>query len=94
MGFHEIFNGKEGITLDEEKKEGYVDIWGDNVDLKDLVIAMGISVVFTLGGFLIAPGGDPQPLIFGLSGGIIGFFISVFIIKPKRILTEEKGEEE
>lgn len=79
--------------MKEEQSKGYVDIWGDNVDLKDLCIAMGISVVFTLGGYLIAPGEAPQPLIFGLIGGLVGFFISVIAIKPKRIISEEREEE-
>ncbi|WP_210469920.1 hypothetical protein [Sporosarcina sp. 6E9] len=78
--------------MEEDRNKNYFDIWGDNVDLKDLCISMGISVVFTLGGFLIAWGADPQPLIFGLVGGLIGFFISVFIIRPKRKVSEE-GEE-
>lgn len=79
--------------MKEVKNKKYVDIWGDNVDLKDLCISMGISIVFTLGGFLIAPGEAPQPLIFGLVGGLIAFVINVFVIKPKRTLTVE-GEEE
>lgn len=79
--------------MKEVKDKKFVDIWGDNVDLKDLCISMGISIFFTLGGFLIAPGGAPQPLIFGLVGGLIAFVINFFIIKPKRTLTVE-GEEE
>lgn len=76
--------------MGKEENKKYVDIWGDNVDLKDLSIAMAISVVFTLGGYLLAWGADPQPLIFGLVGGLIGFFITVFLIRPKRTLTEEE----
>ena len=75
------------------EKGNYVEIWEDNVDVKDLVIAMVLCIGFSLGGYLIAFGGTP-PLIFGLAGGVIGFIISSIVIKPKRQLTlMEEGEE-
>ena len=78
--------------LDEERKDN-IDIWEDNVKIKDLGIAMILCITFTLGGYIIAPGDAPQPLIFGLIGGVIGFIISSIIIKPKRKITEiGKGE--
>ncbi|ALX48617.1 heme ABC transporter [Lentibacillus amyloliquefaciens] len=77
--------------LSEEKKSLF-DIWGDNVKLSDLLIAMLICIVMTLGGYLIAPGDDPQPLIFGLVGGVIGFIISSIIIKPKREIKDIEEE--
>ncbi|WP_085994329.1 hypothetical protein [Oceanobacillus senegalensis] len=70
-----------------------VDIWGDNVDIKDLGIAMGLCIGFALGGYIIAPGEAPQPLIVGIIGGVIGFVISSFVIKPKRNITEIKEDE-
>lgn len=78
---------------DNNDKGHLVEIWEDNVDIKDLLIAMILCVGFSLGGYLIAFGGTP-PLIFGLGGGVIGFIISSIIIKPKRKLTMlEEGEE-
>nr|WP_179946427.1 hypothetical protein [Lentibacillus amyloliquefaciens] len=75
-----------------EEKKSLFDIWGDNVKLSDLLIAMLICIVMTLGGYLIAPGDDPQPLIFGLVGGVIGFIISSIIIKPKREIKDIEEE--
>ena len=78
--------------MEEEQKDN-IDIWEDNVKIKDLGIAMLLCIIFTLGGYIIAPGEAPQPLIFGLIGGVIGFIISSIIIKPKRKITKiEKGD--
>ena len=77
----------------EQEKENYVDIWGDNVSLKDLGIAMLLCIGFSLGGYLIAPGEAPQPLIFGLVGGMIGFILSSILIKPKRKIIKMKESE-
>ncbi|WP_090079954.1 hypothetical protein [Lentibacillus persicus] len=77
--------------LSEENKSLF-DIWGDNVNLKDLLIAMLICIGMTLGGYVIAPGEDPQPLIAGLVGGVIGFIISSIIIKPKREINDIEEE--
>lgn len=76
-----------------EENKGYVDIWGDNVKLRDLGIAMLLCIGFSLGGYIIAPGDAPQPLIMGLSGGVIGFIVSSIIIKPKRTITRIKEDE-
>ncbi|QKY70256.1 hypothetical protein [Lentibacillus sp. CBA3610] len=75
-----------------QKQQSFFDIWGDNVNLKDLLIAMAICIVTTLGGFIVAPGDDPQPLIFGLVGGVLGFIISTIIIKPKRVIEDMEEE--
>lgn len=74
--------------------KNYVEVWADHVKIKDLLIAMILCIVFSLGGFIIAPGEAPQPLIFGLIGGVIGFIISSFIIKPKRDIIMLDDEEE
>jgi len=75
-------------------KKSLVDIWGDNVALKDLGIAALLCVGFTIGGYLIAPNEPPAPLIYGLIGGVIGFIISSIVIKPKRKLIHINEEEE
>lgn len=78
--------------MDEENKN-YVEVWEDNVKVKDLLIAMILCIGLSLGGYIIAPGEAPQPLIFGLTGGVIGFIISSFIIKPKRKITKVEEDE-
>ncbi|MEZ7170289.1 hypothetical protein [Sporosarcina sp. OR05] len=73
-----------------KNKEGvFYDIWGDNVNLKDLLISIVLSIALTLGGYIIAPNEPPMPLVFGLTGGIIAFIISSILIKPKRKITTE-----
>ncbi|MGM8365790.1 hypothetical protein ACLIBG_09970 [Virgibacillus sp. W0181] len=74
-------------------KKDYVEVWGDHVKIKDLMLSMLLCIVFSLGGYIIAPGEAPQPLIFGLIGGVVGFIVSSIIIKPKRIITQKEGEE-
>lgn len=73
-----------------EKEPKFYDVWGDNVELRDLLLSMVISIVGTLGGYLVAPDEPPIPLVFGLVGGIIGFIICSIIIKPKRHITIEE----
>lgn len=81
------------MNEEEIQNEKYVEIWGDNVNIKDLLIAMTLCIGFALGGYLLAFG-DIPPLIFGLAGGVIGFILSSIIIKPKRQLTMmEEGED-
>ena len=78
---------------DNKERGNLVEIWEDNVDIKDLLIAIIFCVGFSLGGYVVAFGETP-PLIFGLGGGVIGFIISSILIKPKRKLTMLKEGEE
>lgn len=80
------------MTENKEREENLIEIWEDNVNVKDLIIAMILCIGFSLGGYLIAFGEIP-PLIFGLGGGVIGFIISSIIIKPKRKLTITKEDD-
>ncbi|MTD30687.1 hypothetical protein [Planomicrobium sp. YIM 101495] len=76
----------------EEKKHAYYDVWGDNVELKDLTFSLVLSIAGTLGGYLLAPNEEPMPLVFGLVGGVIAFAISSIFIKPKRLVKMDKEE--
>ncbi|MBO1002817.1 hypothetical protein ACFSKI_03970 [Pseudogracilibacillus auburnensis] len=78
--------------MDKQEKE-FVEVWEDNVKIKDLLIAMLLCIGLSLGGYILAPGEAPQPLIFGLCGGVIGFIISSVLIKPKRKITYLEEEE-
>ncbi|MBO0423727.1 hypothetical protein BCR22_12115 [Enterococcus plantarum] len=72
-------------------KKNLIELWGDLVDLKDLIIAIGICSVTTMGGFFLAPTQDTtKQLFFGLGGAVLGFMISTFLITPKRIVIEEE----
>ncbi|MGY3777642.1 hypothetical protein [Isobaculum melis] len=72
-------------------KKNLIEIWGDLVALKDLLIAIAICSVTTMGGFFLAPSTDAtKQLFFGLAGAVIGFILSSILIKPKRTVTEEE----
>lgn len=74
----------------EEKKE-LIEIWGDIVELRDLVRAIIISAITTMGLYLLAPAGNHTlQLFFGLGGALIGFIISGLLTKPKRIIRSKK----
>jgi hypothetical protein len=68
-----------------------IEVWEDLVNIKDLVTCLIICSITTLGGYFIAPNKPPKPLIFGLSGAIIGFVICSFIIKPKRLFIDKEN---
>ncbi len=79
--------------MSKQKNQEYVEVWEDNVKIQDLLIAMTLCIALSLGGYIVAPGEAPQPLIFGLIGGVIGFIISSIIIKPKRKISYLEKEE-
>jgi len=71
-------------------EKNLIEIWGDLVDLKDLIIAIVICSATTMGCFFLAPASDTtKQLFFGLGGAVAGFIISRLLIKPKRIVIEE-----
>lgn len=73
-------------------KKNLIELWGDLVDLRDLILAIAFCSVTTMGGFFLAPAADTtKQLFFGLGGAVVGFIISTLLIKPKRIVI---GEEE
>ncbi len=65
-----------------------IEIWDDVVRVRDLVLAIAISSITTLGGYFAAPDHAPMPLLFGLIGAVIGFMVCSLFIKPKRIFEE------
>lgn len=68
-----------------------VEIWGDVVEIKYLVISIFISGVATMGAYFSAPSNDKiKQLFFGLAGAVLGFCISAFLVKPKRIIILEE----
>lgn len=75
----------------KSQKEGQnIEIWADLIYIKDLILAIVICAVLTLGAYFLAPNKPPMPLFFGLGGAFIGFIIACILIKPKRELLEEE----
>lgn len=74
-----------------EKRASFLNVWDDTVSGRDLLLSLCISTPLTLGGYLLAPADPPLPLILGLSGAILGFFINSLLFRPKRQL--KTGEE-
>ncbi|WP_375841882.1 hypothetical protein [Cytobacillus sp. Hz8] len=83
---------KKNPQKDEESMKN-IEVWEDLVSIRDLVLSLLINTITTLGCYFLAPNEPPKPLFFGLSGAIIGFIITSFIINPKRKLQEIESEE-
>jgi uncharacterized BrkB/YihY/UPF0761 family membrane protein len=74
------------------KEKQFIEIWGDVVESRHLLISMIITTFTTFLLFSFAPKGDrPMGLLLGLTGAVIGFLISILLIRPKRhLIVEDK----
>jgi uncharacterized membrane protein YfcA len=77
----------------KDKNYMLAEVWGDVVDFKELLYSLAICTIGALGGYMIAPQEPPKPLIFGLVGVAIAFFVCAVLFKPKRHITEGEVEE-
>lgn len=92
----------KNFTEGKFKKDNLVEVWGDIVALKELLMSIIISVVLGMTGYILAPEGNSVlPLLFAIVGIIIATIINSLIFKPKRIIQMEeqttenqKGENE
>lgn len=74
-----------------KNKEEMIEIWGDVVNVKSLVYSILFISFTTMASFFIAPKNNKTAGLFlGLLGAVIGFVIITIIVKPKRIIKEEK----
>ena len=84
---------------DQKSSQTYVEIIGDTVVGKHLIVTILISVVFSFIGFfigreLIFPRIAPEEmvqsysLLLGIAGSVTGLLINTFLFKPKRTLNE------
>lgn len=86
----------------EEKKteKPLTEVWGDTVNLKELLFAVLLGIVFTMGFYLVARHFLLQidsleaslargyALFVGIAGCLISSVISAKVFKPKRIISE------
>ncbi|WP_314061913.1 hypothetical protein [uncultured Vagococcus sp.] len=74
------------------KKDELINVWNDLVGIKDLAIAIILSVTGTMVGFFLAPANhSTKQLFFGLSGAVVAFLINTWIIKPKRNINDQNN---
>jgi len=91
---------KSKTNYNEENKE-YVEVLGDTVYGKHMIITIIVSVFLGLGGFLLGqqifPNIAPEnmvnsySLLLGIAGLVIALLINSILFKPKRKLIEEEG---
>ena len=89
--------------MSEERKNGekpisYVEVIGDTVYGKHLIITIGISIALSLLGFFIGQQFFPMvapeemvqsySLLLGIAGSLVGLLINTLLFKPKRTLNE------
>lgn len=68
-----------------DKSNKYLELWGDLVSMKDILLAILLSATLTMGGYFLAPVGDrTRQLFYGLAGAVLAILINTFLIKPKR----------
>lgn len=84
---------------EQKRSQAYVEIIGDTVVGKDLIMTISISVVLSFLGFfagreLIFPRIAPEEMILsysllsGIVGSVTGLLVNTFLFKPKRTLNE------
>lgn len=85
---------------EKKKKKSLTEVWGDTVNLKELLFAILLGILFTMGFYLIARHFFLQidsiedslargyALFVGIAGCLISSVISARIFKPKRVISE------
>lgn len=91
---------------DESRDESvtYVEVIGDTVYGKHLIATICISLVFSLGAFLIGKSIFPHfapetmvqsySLLLGIGGSLVGLVINALLFKPKRKLSDKVSTNE
>ena len=88
------------MTVEYKKDKPLTDVWGDTVNLKELLFAVLLGIVFTMGFYLVGRHFFLQidtlepslakgyALFVGIAGCLISSVISAKMFKPKRVITE------
>jgi len=64
--------------------EQYVEIWGDRVSLRDLVLALAVVTAATVAAVAVSRALDGSEFFWGLGGSVVGFGAAVALVRPKR----------
>jgi hypothetical protein len=74
------FDGRRDVSDDEQ----YVEIWGDRVSMRDLVVALAAVATVTVVAVLIGRALDGSEFFWGLGGSVVGFGVALVLVRPKR----------
>jgi hypothetical protein len=64
--------------------EQYVEIWGDRVSMRDLVVALAAVATVTVVAVLFGRALDGSEFFWGLGGSVVGFGAALVLVRPKR----------
>lgn len=62
----------------------YVEIWGDRVSMRDLVLALAVTAIATAAAVAIGRALGSSEFFWGLGGSVVGFAAAVVLVRPKR----------
>jgi hypothetical protein len=85
------FDSRRDVNDDEQ----YVEIWGDRVSMRDLVVALAAVAAVTVGAVLIGRALDGSEFFWGLGGSVVGFAAAMALVRPKRdvrIVADDEAE--
>ncbi|WHP16031.1 hypothetical protein [Cellulomonas sp. ES6] len=71
---------RRNVTDDEQ----YVEIWGDRVSLRDLVVALAVCAAATVLAVVAGRALGSSEFFWGLGGAVVGFGVAVLLVRPKR----------
>ena len=85
---------------DKKMHKPLTEVWGDTVSLRELLVAVLLGIVFTMGFYLVgrhmflqidsldASLAKGYALFVGIAGCLISSVISAKLFKPKRVISE------
>lgn len=94
----------ENNDVNQNESRTYVEVIGDTVYDKHLIATICISLIFSLGAFLIGKSIFPRfapetmvqsySLLLGIAGSLVGLVVNALLFKPKRTLSETANSSE
>jgi hypothetical protein len=69
------------VSSDDEQ---YVEIWGDRVSMRDLILALAVTAAATVAAVVVGRALGSSEFFWGLGGSVVGFVAAMALIRPKR----------